>query len=145
MESMALLESIEKLTMWGYNTINYSAVNKCQLVDYQATLPQYRFSTKSVPYYSDRSQMIRLKQFTLSDGPLNRYDLPINSQTHPDIAEHVISGEPIMPAAGYLEIAFEKGAKQLWKMALQWKVNSSVDATLSANSLRLHADSFMST
>ncbi|KIJ24179.1 hypothetical protein M422DRAFT_275098 [Sphaerobolus stellatus SS14] len=113
MESMALLESIRKLTMWGYNTINYSAVNKCQLVDYQATLPQYRFSTKYFPYYSDRSQTIRLKQFAWCDAPLNRYDLLINSQTHPDIAEHVIRGEPIMPAAGYLEIAFEKGAQQL--------------------------------
>ncbi|KIJ44546.1 hypothetical protein M422DRAFT_252161 [Sphaerobolus stellatus SS14] len=137
MELTVLLESIGKLTTWGYNTINYSAVNKCQL-----------------------------KQFASSDGPLNRYDLLINSQTHPDIAEHVIRGEPIMPAAGYLEIAFEKGAKQLWKVrfkamfplpkdkllglefaqtALQWKVNSSVDATFSANFLHLHADGFMST
>ncbi|KIJ23767.1 hypothetical protein M422DRAFT_275598 [Sphaerobolus stellatus SS14] len=144
MESTALLESIGKLTTWEYNTINYSAVNKCHSVDYQAMLPQYSFSTKS---------------FTSSDGPLKRYDLLINSQTHPDIAEHMIRGEPIMPVAGYLEIPFEKGAKQLWKVrfkatllglefaqtALQWKVNFSVDATFSANSLRLHADGFMST
>ena len=38
------------------------------------------------------------------NGPLNYPQLKINSQTHPALAEHVIKGEPIMPAAGFIEM-----------------------------------------
>jgi hypothetical protein len=37
-------------------------------------------------------------------GPVNRSHLKLNRDTHPTLSEHVIRGEPIWPASGFLEM-----------------------------------------
>ncbi|KAF9795782.1 hypothetical protein IEO21_11072 [Rhodonia placenta] len=99
-------------------------------------------------------------------GPLNHRYLRINKDTHPVLAEHVIRGEPIMPAAGFIEMAIEFGATALLHVDLKailslsseippavevvlnssyWKVQSvtSHDWHSGKQQKRLHADGYL--
>ncbi|KAH9934282.1 ketoacyl-synt-domain-containing protein [Fomitopsis serialis] len=77
-----------------------------------AAIPPYPFARKEVPYVAQTFEISRQRQ--ARHGPLNYPQLRINTQTHPGLADHVIKNEPIMPAAGFLEMALEFGAKRLW-------------------------------
>lgn len=65
-------------------------------------LPPYPFARKEIPYVAPTFEIARQRQ--ARNGPLNYPQLQINMQTHPGLAEHVIMNEPIMPAAGFLEM-----------------------------------------
>ena len=92
--------------------VNFSALNDHPVLDNDFPLPSYPFNTKAVPYHSDSASFNR--QFQGRNGPLNYSGLRVNTQTHPVLAQHVIKGEPIMPAAGFIEMALEFGATVLW-------------------------------
>ncbi|KAH9934268.1 putative polyketide synthase [Fomitopsis serialis] len=133
-----------------------------------AAIPPYPFARKEVPYVAQTLEITRQRQ--ARHGPLNYRQLRINTQTHPGLADHVIKNEPIMPAAGFLEMALEFGAKRLWDVQFhsmlslsaerptpvdvklegsRWSVRS-VAATDYANTWpptynRLHATGYLST
>ena len=64
---------------------------------------KYPFAMKSIPWALQSAEIVRQRQ--KRNGPLNYPQLVVNVQTHPGLADHVIKGEPIMPAAGYIEMA----------------------------------------
>lgn len=67
-----------------------------------ADVPPYPFAKKEVSYVAPTFEISRQRQ--VRNGPLNYPQLRINTHTHLGLADHVIKNEPIMPAAGFLEM-----------------------------------------
>ncbi|KAI0917633.1 Type I Iterative Polyketide synthase (PKS) [Taiwanofungus camphoratus] len=112
-ETYGLLETLGKLIAAGYNSVNFDVL--CGAMGSNGiTLSPFPLARKDVPYLAPTPEMARQRQSR--NGPLNYPQLQVNSKTHPALAEHVIKGEPIMPAAGYIEMALEFGAKKLWNV-----------------------------
>ncbi|THH18839.1 hypothetical protein EW146_g2208 [Bondarzewia mesenterica] len=166
-EACTFLKTLGRLAVLGYNSLNIASLTGCSFSSVDIRLPAYPFAPKHVPYYPESSRIVA-RQMAGCNGPLNRKDLRISAQIHTDLAQHVIRGEPIMPAAGYLEMVFEFGARVLRDvnframMALptdnalhvdievdefRWKVSSRLPGrheTGHAAGTRLHADGYMS-
>ena len=51
-----------------------------------------------------KTARIAAKQKRSRKGPLNHDYMAINAQTHPDLAQHVVKGEPILPATAFFEM-----------------------------------------
>lgn len=100
-ETYGLLETLGKLIAAGYNSVNFDVL--CGAMGSNGiTLSPFPLARKDVPYLAPTPEMARQRQSR--NGPLNYPQLQVNSKTHPALAEHVIKGEPIMPAAGYIEM-----------------------------------------
>ncbi|KAJ6494580.1 polyketide synthase [Mycena sanguinolenta] len=154
-----LLVALGNLCSLGVNTIDFHAVNGTSSLEISRPLPAYPLASKPMPVYSENSRLV-VKQKRNRKGPLNHDFFALNAQTHPDIAQHIINGEPIMPTTGYVEMIFEEGARTIWDMKLRgllpllpekvlnvdvkveghaWSVTSSA----SGRNPRLHATGFM--
>ena len=116
-DAATFLDCLGKVTMLGHNFVDFSALNDHPTLDSDFSLPSYPFNTKAVPYHSESVSFYR--QFQDRNGPLNYSGLRVNSQTHPILAQHVIKGEPIMPASGFIEMALEFGAMVLWDVSFR--------------------------
>ncbi|KAG2139356.1 hypothetical protein DEU56DRAFT_980346 [Suillus clintonianus] len=123
-EVVSFLHALGKLAIAGHCCIDFNILNGCTAADV-AKLPAYPFSRKKVPLYPITSDIKRIRQHR--NGPLNYSQLRINSVTHPYLAQHVIQGEPIMPATGFLEMALEFGARQLWDVNFLFMLSLSED------------------
>ncbi|KAH9840916.1 putative polyketide synthase [Rhodofomes roseus] len=110
-EHRDLLELCGQLTSVGHNFVDFTALNGRACHELNAPLPEYPFLRKSYPLYPDTIGGV--KHMRGHSGPLNHDYLKVNKETHPTLAEHVIRGEPIMPAAGFIEMALEFGATAL--------------------------------
>ncbi|KAI0944350.1 Type I Iterative Polyketide synthase (PKS) [Taiwanofungus camphoratus] len=165
-EAYTLVESLGKLVTAGQNSLNFDVL--CGVANSrESTLPSFPLARKDIPYLAPTQEIARQRQHR--NGPLNYPQLQINAKTHPALAEHIIKGEPIMPAAGYIEMALEFGARKLWNVefisifplsperptpvnvkleGMQWSVNSasSVDYMKSwpLKYNRLHAKGYLS-
>ncbi|KAK7039778.1 polyketide synthase [Favolaschia claudopus] len=117
-EIATLLTCIGNLSCLGLNTIDFPAINLTTALDISQPLPTYPFASKSVPFYAEGSRMA-VKQYRGRKGPLNFDSFAINAQTHPDLAQHAMKGEPVLPATGFLEMMFEEGARTLWNIELR--------------------------
>ena len=62
----------------------------------------FPFSKKVIPWANP--SLIMTKQLQHRNGPMNYPQLAMNVKTHPGLADHLIKDEPIMPAAGYMEM-----------------------------------------
>jgi acyl transferase domain-containing protein len=102
-EITELLTFVGNLCALGVNTINFSAVNGTDCLEISKPLPAYPFAPKPVPIYAENSR-IATKQKRSRKGPLNFESFAMNALTHPDLAEHVVKGEPILPATGFFEM-----------------------------------------
>ncbi|KAJ7675951.1 polyketide synthase [Mycena polygramma] len=91
-----------------------SAIGELVVHGFKLTTPPYPFSRKPVSYEPDSSAVLATAR--ARKGPLNDFNLGSNSLTHPALAQHIIRNEPIMPAAGYLEMAFEFDVRYLWNV-----------------------------
>ncbi|KAG2115628.1 hypothetical protein DEU56DRAFT_932582 [Suillus clintonianus] len=123
-EVVSFLEALGKLAVAGHCCIDFNVLNGCTAADVPK-LPAYPFSRKKLFLYPNSSSMQRIRQ--PRNGPLNYSPLRINSQTHPYLAQHVIQGEPIMPATGFIEMALEFGARQLWDINFLFMLSLSGD------------------
>ncbi|KAF7374106.1 Polyketide synthase [Mycena sanguinolenta] len=154
-----LLNALGNLCSLGVNTIDFHAVNGTSSLEISRPLPAYPLASKPMPVYSENSRLV-VKQKRNRKGPLNHDFFAINAQTHPDIAQHIINGEPIVPTTGYVEMIFEEGARTIWDMKLlgllpllpekvlnvDVKVEGhawSVASSASGRNPRLHATGFM--
>ena len=102
-EETVLLGMIGRLVAAGYNGIDFRALNEVKSLDHSIQLPPYPFARKPVPYLPGSSRLLR-RQLGRLVRPLCGDGLRVNQATHPELAQHVINQEPIMPAAGYLEM-----------------------------------------
>ncbi|KAH9934350.1 uncharacterized protein B0H18DRAFT_1188403 [Fomitopsis serialis] len=168
-EHTVLLTTIGQLAASGYNGINFRALNSIDVLDHDAIqLPPYPFLRKPVPYLPRYSRLLQ-KQLGHLVRPLSGDGLRVNRATHPELAQHVINHEPIMPAAGFLEMALEAGASIVWNVhfrsffslapdvptalkvdinGMHWQVLSSTDGGVVAENNdqhepRMHAEGFM--
>lgn len=94
-----------KLFLAGYNAMDltrlYLVTSQCR--DQTRNLyPDYPLVPKSFPLYPNVAGYE--KQIKQHAGPLNHPYLRVNHATHPLLAQHVVHGEAIMPAAGFLEM-----------------------------------------
>ncbi|KAJ7153578.1 polyketide synthase [Mycena crocata] len=113
-----LLLCVGNLSTLGVNTIDFHAVNATDSLEISKPIPTYPLAPKPLPFYSE-SSLMAAKQKRTRKGPLNYDTLSINAMTHPDLAEHVIKGEPILPATGFFEMMFEEGARTIWGIELR--------------------------
>lgn len=97
------LLALGNLCSLGVNTIDFHALNGTHSLEISRPLPAYPLAPKPMPIYSDNSQLV-IKQKRIRKGPLNHEFFAMNAQTHPDLAQHIINGEPIVPATGYVEM-----------------------------------------
>ncbi|TBU55410.1 polyketide synthase [Dichomitus squalens] len=105
-EASELLAALGKLVVAGHNCVNFDVLTGGAKLSGNAL--QYPFAPKVVPWRIQSAEIAR--QMQRRNGPLNYPQLQVNAYTHPDLADHIIKGEPIMPAAGFVEMAFEFGA-----------------------------------
>ncbi|KAF7328513.1 hypothetical protein MVEN_02538600 [Mycena venus] len=165
-EVQSFLSAIGGVIVEGYNDANFSALVPHWDAAATTLLPPYPFARKPIAYLPDLSDEGEKRQ-----GPLNGLRIGLNSLTHPALAQHVIRNEAIMPAAGFIEMAFEFGAKYLWNVQFDsimplfqervlrvqvlqnghhwsvrsWKFGSEVNnATPGIEPTRLHAHGYMS-
>ncbi|THU83766.1 polyketide synthase [Dendrothele bispora CBS 962.96] len=110
-ESTTLLQAIGSFVTTGYNTVDFIKLNNGASRKVPFPLPPYPFTKKIVP---STSFFLGQDKVWPRKAPLSGSRLRINTQTHPDLAEHVIKGEPIVPATGFVEVALELGATVLW-------------------------------
>ncbi|TFY52512.1 hypothetical protein EVJ58_g9975, partial [Rhodofomes roseus] len=171
MEQTSLLNAIGQLVVAGYNRVDFQALNgRCEGASAPRVVTSaYPFAKKHVDYFPELSRIMH-RQMSSKAGPLNFPDLRVNIATHPELAEHLINSEPIMPAAGFIEMGLECGAKTMWNIKfhsiLALSANSPVPVQVSVDgmrysvlsqtlqgakffnhdpkSLRLHADGFFS-
>ncbi|KAJ7191756.1 hypothetical protein B0H12DRAFT_1246247 [Mycena haematopus] len=112
------LLALGNLCSLGVNTIDFHAVNGTHSLQISRPLPAYPLAPKPMPIYSENSRLA-VKQKRTRKGPLNHESFAMNAQTHPDLAQHIINGEPIVPATGYVEMIFEEGARTIWDIKLR--------------------------
>ncbi|EGN93606.1 hypothetical protein SERLA73DRAFT_97544 [Serpula lacrymans var. lacrymans S7.3] len=123
-----VLELCGKLTVNGHNCVDFTALNGRACYDAEVDLPDYPFSKKRFNLYPDTAGYA--KQMEPQFGPLNNKHLRVNKETHPTLAEHIIRGEPIMPAAGFMEMAIEFGASTLMNVNLRSMLSLSSESPI---------------
>ncbi|KAK7442938.1 polyketide beta-ketoacyl-synthase [Stygiomarasmius scandens] len=101
-EEMDILHLCGKLTSCGHNCVDFTFLNQVACYSVPISLPPYPFAKVKFPLYPTSSE--RDKQMESRFGPINHRYLKINKDTHPILSEHVIRSEPIMPAAGFMEM-----------------------------------------
>ncbi|OBZ73412.1 putative polyketide synthase 22 [Grifola frondosa] len=111
-EVQGLVESLGKLVVAGHNCVDFDVL--FGTAHNTESTPAFPFARKDIPYTAPTSEIARQRQHR--NGPLNYLQLHVNEKTHPALAEHIIKGEPIMPAAGYIEMALEFGARKLYNI-----------------------------
>ncbi|KAJ7637908.1 putative polyketide synthase [Mycena polygramma] len=113
-EVRMLLSAIGELVVHGCNLVDLTTFTGSTTSGVKLSTPPYPFSRKPVSYEPDSSAVLATAR--TRKGPLNDFNLGLNSLTHPALAQHIIRNEPIMPAAGYLEMAFEFDVRYLWNV-----------------------------
>ncbi|KAF8151220.1 hypothetical protein K438DRAFT_1988215 [Mycena galopus ATCC 62051] len=161
-ELSTFLDSLGRLITLGVNSIDFNRVHTLKKAigpDSRIPYPEYPFSRKSFPLYPEAPGI--QKQFESHLGPLNHRYLHINRDTHPSLAQHIVRGEAIMPAAGFLEMVLEFGAtcliqvkfRAMFSLAAEKPVKVQVElggsfwtvkSIASSDSAVLHADGFLS-
>ncbi|KAJ7459820.1 hypothetical protein FB451DRAFT_1182121 [Mycena latifolia] len=112
-EVVDFLRALGKIMSLGYNGLDFRALNGPTSLKSTKKIPPYPFNRKHVPYQPSSAHAVLSRS---RRGPLNYEGMGMNILTHPDMAQHVIQGEPILPATGYLEMVFELGARRMWNV-----------------------------
>ncbi|KAJ7690500.1 acyl transferase domain-containing protein [Mycena rosella] len=109
-EPILFAETLAQITLLGYNSCDLSGLYGA--TSFKPSFLDHPFATRSVP--SPKMQFTRNRGDTMVNSPLSMDHLLINERTHPTLAQHVINGEPILPATCFIEILLEAGANHLW-------------------------------
>ncbi|KAF8180698.1 hypothetical protein K438DRAFT_1976521 [Mycena galopus ATCC 62051] len=133
-EQTLFTETLAQITLLGYNTCDLSGLYGASI--YKPSFIDHPLASRAIPppktHFSDvlRSQQV--------NGPLYT-NAPMNELTHPLLAQHVINGEPILPATGFIEILLEAGANVLWDV--EFKAFFSLSARNSARMILERSES----
>lgn len=106
-EVLAFTRTIGDLILLGVNQIDLTTLYGRPSRDPAYTIP-YPFADR---YFPMRIDGPRSHSGVLQDG--SSLHLQINAKTHPDLAQHVINGEPIMPGAGFLDMVSGASSRPL--------------------------------
>ncbi|PCH35877.1 ketoacyl-synt-domain-containing protein [Wolfiporia cocos MD-104 SS10] len=131
-EEEDLLHALGQVIVAGFNSIDFGALNSWEHRNRRIELPPYPFVKRPIPYLPERSTVFE-KQFGALRRPLACSGLRINASTHPDIAGHIINDEPILPAAGFIEMVLESSAKALWNVKFHSILSLSSENPLAVN------------
>ncbi|KAG7091812.1 hypothetical protein E1B28_008215 [Marasmius oreades] len=108
-ESYVLLDCLGRLAVQGVATIDFTRLSPANIQG-DSSILTYPFSRKPIPLLKGNSEDLVKARY----GPLNYSNMKLSITDHAQLAEHVIREEAILPATGYLEMAFERGARLLW-------------------------------
>jgi len=97
-EALAFTRAIGDLVVLGVNQIDLTSLYGKSSRDPVYNIP-YPFTER---YFPMRIEGPRSRSGGPRDG--SSLHLQINAKTHPDLAQHMINGEPIMPGAGFLDM-----------------------------------------
>ncbi|KAJ7730966.1 putative polyketide synthase [Mycena maculata] len=122
-----ILQFLGKLTAAGHNCVDFTILNAAACSESKTRFPAYPFLKKRFPLYPDS------REANVHHGPLNRSHLKLNRDTHSTLSEHMIRGEPIWPAAGFLEMALEFGATALFNVNLRSMLPLSAEDPIPVN------------
>ncbi len=100
-EPFEFVTALGKLVVAGHNCVDFDVLYGSAGA-YTGPLPKYPFLLKSLPWFVETPEIVRQRQHR--NGPMNYPQLQMNVHTHPGLADHVIKGASIMPAAGYIEM-----------------------------------------
>ena len=96
-EAVAFTHAIGNLVVLGVNQIDLTSLYGRSSRDSAYDIP-YPFTERYFPMRTDGPR----SRSGVRDG--SSLHLQINAKTHPDLAQHMINGEPIMPGAGFLDM-----------------------------------------
>lgn len=105
-ETSVFLSMVGQLLLKGYNMIDFVSLNGFRVVPrVSLDLLEYPFTKKHIPFLPEQSS----SDLQQNKGMISKYPkvFKINGQTHPELTQHVIIGEPIMPAAAFIEMVCE--------------------------------------
>ncbi|KAJ7832642.1 hypothetical protein B0H14DRAFT_2591918 [Mycena olivaceomarginata] len=108
-EQTLFTETLARITLLGYNSCDLSGLYGASV--YKPSFIGHPLVSRSIT--SPKMQGSDVHPTTTVNGPLSG-NVPINELTHPLLAQHVINGEPILPATAFIEILLEGGATSLW-------------------------------
>jgi acyl transferase domain-containing protein len=99
-ESIAFLETVGVLSTNGVNSIDLTSLYGRASRDLAYDIP-YPFTARYLPLRVDGPRELA----TSGAGPSSKR-FKMNSKTHPDLAEHVINGESIVPATAFIDMVY---------------------------------------
>ncbi|KAJ7780984.1 hypothetical protein B0H16DRAFT_1299265, partial [Mycena metata] len=111
-EITLFLETIGRLSLLGINSIDLTNLYGRGASPMESKLVEHPLARRQIS--PPRLRGPPRVRGALRTAPLAPARLSINTKTHPDLAEHVINGESILPATGFIEILLEAGASFLW-------------------------------
>ncbi|KAH9841048.1 uncharacterized protein C8Q71DRAFT_890608 [Rhodofomes roseus] len=137
-EQAVLLNAMGQLVTSGCNAIDFRAFNDSPFAmrDCDIPLPSYPLARKPIPFLPRHSKLLQ-QQLGPLVRPLSGDNLRVNHATHPELAQHVINQEPIMPASGFLEMVLEAGANIVWNVRFHSMFSL---ASNTPTALRMHID-----
>ncbi|KAF7348045.1 Polyketide synthase [Mycena sanguinolenta] len=114
-EPVVFLETLGRLSLLGVNSLDLSGLYgfsafKSKLIGHPLTARVISPPKSHSPFHRFTSD---------NKGPLSSSNLRISRSSHPDMAQHIINGEPILPATGFIELLLEAGANFLWDVEFQ--------------------------
>ncbi|KAK0190671.1 hypothetical protein F5146DRAFT_1194907 [Armillaria mellea] len=122
-ETYTFLDCLGRLAVLGckHASVDFRQLNMHSRSPNNILTIPYPFQRKDIPYYRGPSTFSTLENNARKTrhGPLGQSDMNISAFTHPSLVDHVIHGEPIMPAAGYIEMALASGGRILWNVSFE--------------------------
>ncbi|KAF7341189.1 Polyketide synthase [Mycena venus] len=110
-EPEVFLDTLGRLSLLGSNSLDLSGLYGPST--FKSKLIVHPLAIRNIP--PPKSLSLQLRSSTADNsGPLSSSNLRITHNSHPDLAEHIIDGVPILPATGFIELLLESGANFLW-------------------------------
>ncbi|KAJ7218352.1 hypothetical protein GGX14DRAFT_356888 [Mycena pura] len=125
-EPEVFLDTLGSLSLLGLNSLDLSALYGPS--DFKPKFIEHSLAVRDIPPPKSLSPRGSYQPMADRKGPLSSSNLYINKVSHPTLAEHVINGEPILPATAFTELLLESGANFLWDV--EFVSNVSIPATL---------------
>ncbi|KAJ7493888.1 hypothetical protein FB451DRAFT_1491404 [Mycena latifolia] len=127
------LNTIGHLSLLGINSLDLSGLYGQST--FKSKLIEHPLAVRTIPPPKSLSPRLR-HSAEHNTGPLSSSNLRINKTTHPDLAEHVINGEPILPATAFIELA---RANFLWDIEFLAIISLTSHSPLEVSLRRLDA------
>ncbi|KAJ7200302.1 hypothetical protein GGX14DRAFT_572065 [Mycena pura] len=108
-EQSLFTETVAQITLRGYNSCDLSGLYGPSV--FKPPFIDHPWVRRSIPLPKTHFVEIRPKPV---DARRPSAGFVMNELTHPLLAQHIINGESILPATGFIEVLLETGANVLW-------------------------------